>query len=142
MTTTIRGSARDFAELAAAADPAAALINGDIELTGDSAPLMELQRIIADLELDWEAPLVDTLGDVVGHQVAEVLRGLFTWGRQASSSFIRQLEEFIHEEARLAPPREEVEDFYRDLETLNQRVDRLEARVRRLTGAMRDNRDV
>jgi ubiquinone biosynthesis protein UbiJ len=142
VTTAIRGTAADFAELATARDPAAALINGNIELTGDSAPLMELQRIIAGLELDWEAPLVDTLGDVAGHQLAEALRGLFSWGRQASSSFTRQLEEFIHEEARLAPPRQEVEDFYQDLETLNQRVDRLQARMRRLTAAIRAGSNV
>ena len=142
VTTAIRGTAADFAELATSRDPAAALINGNIELTGDSAPLMELQRVIAGLELDWEAPLVDTLGDVAGHQLAEALRGLFSWSRQASSSFTRQLEEFIHEEARLAPPRQEVEDFYQDLETLNQRVDRLQARMRRLAAAVRAGRHV
>jgi ubiquinone biosynthesis protein UbiJ len=132
VTTAIRGTAGDFAELATARDPAAALINGNIELTGDSGPLMDLQRIIAALQLDWEAPLVDSLGDVVGHQLAEGLRGLFGWGRQASASFTRQLEEFIHEEARLAPSRDEVEDFYQDIEALGQRVERLQARLRRL----------
>ena len=132
VTTEIRGAAGDFAELATAQDPAAALINGNIELTGDSAPLMELQRIVAALQLDWEAPLVDTLGDVAGHQLAEGLRGFFSWGRQASASFARQLEEFIHEEARLAPCRDEVEDFYQDIEALGQRVERLQARLRRL----------
>ena len=132
VTTAIRGTASDFAELATARDPAAALINGNIELTGDSGPLMELQRIIAALQLDWEAPLVDSLGDVVGHQLAEGLRGLFSWGRQASSSVARQLEEYIHEEARLAPCRDEVEDFYQDIEALSQRVDRLQAHLRRL----------
>ena len=134
ITTGINGQARDFADLATAIDPAAALINGNLELTGDSAPLIELQSILADLDMDWEAPLVNSFGDVAGHQLAEGLRGLFSWGQQASSSFIRQLDEFIHEEARLAPPRQEVEDFYQDLEQLNRRVDRLQARMRKLTG--------
>lgn len=133
VTTAIRGSARDFADLATASDPAAALINGNIELDGDSGPLMDLQRILARLEPDWEAPLVDTLGDVAGHQLAEAMRGLFGWGRQAGESVLRQLEEFIHEEARLSPSRQEVEDFYDDVEKLEQRVERLAARVSRLT---------
>ena len=136
VTTAIHGSARDFAELATAEDAAASLINGNIELTGDSGPLLALQRIIAGLNLDWEAPLVETLGDVVGHQLAEGFRGLFGWGRQASSSVTRQLEEFIHEEARLAPPRREVEDFYQDVAELNDRVDRLQARIRRLAARL------
>jgi ubiquinone biosynthesis protein UbiJ len=138
VTTAIKGTARDFAELATASDPAAALINGNIELEGDSGPLMDLQRNLSRLELDWEAPLVEALGDVVGHQLAEALRGLFGWGRQAGQSVLRQLEEFIHEEARLSPSREEVEDFYDDLEHLNQRVERLFARARRLSATMKE----
>ena len=76
VTTRVRGAAADFTELAAADDPAASLINGALELAGDSAPLLELQQILGTLDIDWEAPLVDTLGDVVGHQLAEILRQL------------------------------------------------------------------
>ena len=132
VATRVSGVASDFAELATAADPTAALINGNLEIEGDSAPLIELQRIISELDLDWEAPLVDTLGDVVGHQLAELLRGAFSWGRQASDSLLRQLGEFIHEEARLSPPRLELEDFYRDVRELGQRLERCESRATRL----------
>ena len=131
VTTTVTGTARDFADLATTSDPAAALINGDLSLQGDSAPLIQLQGALAGLDLDWEAPLVQSFGDVVGHQLAQGLRGLLGWGQQASRSFMRQLQEFIQEEARLAPPRQEVEDFFTDLEQLNLRVDRLQARLRK-----------
>jgi ubiquinone biosynthesis protein UbiJ len=132
VTTSVRGDASDFAELAAATDPTATLINGQLELEGDSAPLIELQQILATLDMDWEAPLVDTLGDVAGHQLAQLLRSGFTWGRQASASLGRQMDEFIHEEARLSPPRLELEDFYREVQELAQRVDRLQSRTDRL----------
>jgi ubiquinone biosynthesis protein UbiJ len=132
VTTSICGKAADFTELARSSDPTATLINGGLELEGDSAPLIELQRILAALDMDWEAPLVNTLGDVAGHQLAQLLRRTFAWGKQASASLTRQLEEFIHEEARLSPPRLEVEDFYRDLHELGLRVDRLQSRTERL----------
>jgi ubiquinone biosynthesis protein UbiJ len=132
VTTSIRGKAADFTELATASDPTATLINGGLELEGDSAPLIELQHILAGLDMDWEAPLVDSLGDVAGHQLAQVLRHAFAWGKQASASLTRQLEEFVHEEARLSPPRLEVEDFYHDVQELGMRVDRLESRAERL----------
>jgi len=132
VTTSIKGDAADFTELATSSDPTATLINGGLELEGDSAPLLELQRILAELDMDWEAPLVDALGDVAGHQLAQLLRHAFAWGKQASASLTRQLEEFIHEEARLSPPRLEVEDFYRDLQELGLRVDRLQSRTERL----------
>ena len=68
--------------------------------------------------------------------VGDGQRGLFSWSRQAGDSVLRQLEEFIHEEARLAPPRAEVEDFYDDIDKLGQRVDRLAARIVRLTSKL------
>jgi ubiquinone biosynthesis protein UbiJ len=141
VTTSVRGVASDFTELASSKDPAAALINGRLELEGDSAPLIELQKIIAGLEIDWEAPLVDTLGDVAGHQLAQILRGAHNWGRQASSGLARQLEEFIHEEARLSPPRLELEDFYRDVQQLGQQVERLQSRARRLRKRLQQLRE-
>lgn len=132
VTTRVTGSAADFAELATAQDPTATLINSPLELEGNSGPLIELQQILGRLDLDWEAPLVETLGDVAGHQLAEVLRAGFSWGRDAGASLTRQLDEFIHEEARLSPPRLELEDFYRDVRELGLRVERLQSRAARL----------
>lgn len=131
LTTQVRGSSSDFAELANARDPTATLINGGLELQGSSAPLIALQQVITGLDIDWEAPLTEVLGDLVGHQLAQLLRGVFSWGRHAGSSLTRQLDEFIHEEARLTPPRAEVEDFYTDIQQLTQRLDRLQSRTRR-----------
>jgi len=132
VTTRITGKASDFTELAHSNDPAATLINGGLSLEGNSAPLIELQQILTTLDVDWEAPLVASLGDVAGHQLAQFLRSTFSWGKQASTGLTRQLGEFIHEEARLSPPRLEMEDFYRDVQELGQRVDRLESRTARI----------
>jgi ubiquinone biosynthesis protein UbiJ len=132
VTTRLTGKASDFSELAYSSDPAATLINGGLSLEGNSGALIELQQSLATLDIDWEAPLVAALGDVAGHQLAQLLRRAFSWGKQASTGLSRQLEEFIHEEARLSPPRLEVEDFYRDLQDLGLHVDRLESRAQRL----------
>ena len=132
VTTRVKGSAADFTELTTSEDPAATLINGGLELEGDSAALLELQQVLGTLDIDWEAPLVDGLGDVLGHQLAEILRATFSWGGQTRVSLERQLEEFIHEEARLSPPRLELDDFYSDVQELSLRVERLESRSRRL----------
>lgn len=132
VTASLRGEAADFAQLARAADPAATLINGELELQGDSAPLLELQKVLSTIDVDWEAPLVDTLGDVAGHQLAQLLRGAFGWSREAARSLARQVGEYIHEEARLSPPRAELEDFCADVRELDERVNRLQSRTARL----------
>jgi ubiquinone biosynthesis protein UbiJ len=91
VNTTVRGGAGDFAALARSDDPAAALINGGLQLEGSSAALLDMQAVFANMDVDWEAPLVDALGDVAGHQLAEMLRGALGWSQQASGSLRRQL---------------------------------------------------
>jgi ubiquinone biosynthesis protein UbiJ len=140
VTTRVSGRASDFAELAGSADPAATLINGQLSLQGDSGPLIQLQKILSGLELDWEAPLVDALGDVAGHQLAQLLRTVWTTSGEINRSLLRQLDEFIHEEARLSPPRLEIEDFYHSVQALEQRVDRLQSRLARLRKRMAQGR--
>ena len=137
VATTVRGSAADFAALAQSDDPPATLINGGLRLEGSSAALLDMQAVFADLDVDWEAPLVDALGDVAGHQLAEMLRAALAWSQQASTSLRRQLAEFAVEEARLAPPRAALEDFYRDVADLAQRSERLEKQVQRTRARLR-----
>lgn len=137
-TTRVRGPLDSFVQLATAEDPAANLINSDIEVIGNTAPLLDLQAILTKMDVDWEAPLVDVLGDVAGHQLAQILRGLFSWGGHAAASLRRQLSEFILEEGRLSPPALELEDFYQQVQSLSLRVDRLESRARRLGQRLAD----
>lgn len=141
VATRVYGSASDFAELARADDPAATLINGGLQLEGSSATLLELQRIFSELDVDWEAPLVSTLGDVAGHQLADMLRAALAWSQQSSSSLRRQLAEFAVEEAQLAPPRAALEDFYRDVTAVTQRSERLEKQLQKVRARLQALQD-
>ncbi|MCR8922427.1 SCP2 sterol-binding domain-containing protein [Dasania sp. GY-MA-18] len=131
--TKLSGTASEFFKLATASDPANALINGKLELHGDSSALIELQKIGQQLELDWEAPLVNVFGDVAGHMLADNLRKGFSFASQAFKSFKRQTEEYIKEESDLLAPRWQVEQFYREVENLQLRSERLAARINKLT---------
>jgi ubiquinone biosynthesis protein UbiJ len=129
---TVSGAASDFVALALAADKPAALVNGDLRVAGDSALLLDLEKALAGLDVDWEQRLSLVIGESAAHQLGRALRGSARLGQRARTRFEQHVEEFIHEEARLAPPRAEVEDFFSDLRALAARADRLEAGVRRL----------
>ena len=58
------------------------------------------------MEIDWEASLVELLGDVAGHQIAEGLRRFFRWGEGARASLKRQVSEYLLEEGRLTRRRQ------------------------------------
>ena len=130
--TFVRGSLEDFATLIASEDPAATLINSGIELQGSSASLIRLQQVISQMDIDWEAPLVERLGDVTGHQLAEALRSLFRWGEGARKSLKRQLSEYLLEEGRLTPPKLELEHFFDGVQSLSMRVEKAQVKVEKL----------
>jgi ubiquinone biosynthesis protein UbiJ len=130
--TTLTGSASELLKLAVASDPANTLINGELELHGDSAALIQLQKIIAGLELDWEAPLATLFGDVAAHEIGRGIRKGLQFAKQSLQKFQRQGKEFLVEESELFPPRWQADKFYRDIEQLNLRAERLEARLQQL----------
>ena len=131
-SASVEGKLSDFIQVATAEDPAIALINGDLKIRGDTRLLQQVQSLVAELDLDWEAPISAVAGDVIGHQIGKSLRAFFRWGQHSRRALERQLSEYILEEARLTPSPLELEDFYRDLRHLQQRLDRCEARFKRL----------
>ena len=132
VTVSIEGTWRDFSRVATASDPAAALINGDVKISGDTAPLMQLQTIVGDLDIDWEAPIVDAIGPVLGHQVANIIRAVLRASGTTHRRMRRQLSEFILEEARLSPPKPELDSFFTAIDDLVLRTDRIESRLKRI----------
>lgn len=131
--TTLTGKVNDFAELAMSGDPANTLINGKLELHGDSQALITLQKILRQLDLDWEAPLADLFGDVVGHHLGSSLRRGFGFGLQTLRGLKRQVDDYIVEESELLPPRWQVDQFFNEVDQLAMRSERLEAQLHKLT---------
>ena len=136
----VRGTVEDFAALVASDDPAATLINSGIELEGSSNKLITLQQIVSKMDVDWEAPLVDALGDVMGHQLAQALRAMFRWSESASASLKRQLSEYLLEEGKLTPSKAELEHFYDSVQSLSMRVERAQNQVVKLQARAASNR--
>jgi ubiquinone biosynthesis protein UbiJ len=130
--SSISGPASEYVKLLSADDKASALINGELKINGDSNAFMVLQKAIAKMDIDIEQKVADLIGDVPAHQLGKAVRKSIKWARHSRDSLLRNLEEFIHEEARLSPSQLEVEDFYRDIQQVNLAADRLEARIKRL----------
>ncbi len=110
----------------------AALRDGSLELTGDAHTAERFQRLLALAKPDLEEELSGVVGDVAAHRVGELVRGIGKWGRDARSTMGANIREYLQEESRDAPSRYEVDRFTRDLGTLRDDVERLEARINRL----------
>lgn len=107
-------------------------IGGAIELSGDQEFVMDIQRIVKQLDLDWEEPLSRFLGDPLAHQVGQIGRGLFGWAKESAQTLLRTTSDFIQEESKWAATRPEVKSFVEDVDDLRLDSERLELRVERL----------
>ncbi|HSG59830.1 MAG TPA: SCP2 sterol-binding domain-containing protein [Pseudomonadales bacterium] len=129
VTTRIVGRAKDFAALVSAEDPASALINSDISVHGKSGPLIELQGILKNIDIDWEEPLADLFGDPLGHQLGRGIRGAAAMVKTIPPRVKARVEKHVFDEARLTPRREEFDAWVKGVADLNIEVERLRAKI-------------
>ncbi|SFC11563.1 ubiquinone biosynthesis protein UbiJ [Microbulbifer thermotolerans] len=127
ISTRLSGSAVALVRLLR--DSSATPAGVGVGVNGSSALLAELQAIMRDLDIDWEAPLAQLVGDVPAHAVGEALRTLSSWLRDGFSRAPAAAAEAVSEEWRLTPPQAQFEAFAEDLRALSLATERLEARV-------------
>lgn len=125
--TQLRGSLPALVRLARSDQTSFA--DSGVEVIGNTGLLIDLQRLLKNLDIDWEDALSQLLGDIVGHQSAQVIRKSVSYTRERASEAKRLLSEFLTEELQTLPPKPELEDFYRQVDELRLRADRLEARL-------------
>jgi len=127
----ITGSILTLAKMAGQSGEAA-IRDGSLDLTGDAETAGQFQKLLSLAKLDMEEELSGIVGDVAAHRLGELARGVSRWGRSARSTMGANIREYLQEESRDAPSRDEVDRFGAAVNTLRDDVDRIEARLNRL----------
>lgn len=128
----LAGRIADFASFAQARRTAHATPAGRLQIQGDLATAQTLQRLLDELDIDWEALLAAQIGDLAAHQIGRGVRHALAWFRAARAAWREDIPAFLQQERRWVPAADEVERFARDGISLVSDVDRLAARVARL----------
>ncbi len=128
---SISGSTSAFTKLLFSSKQTEALFSPDIQLSGDTHLIQSLHKIIAGLEIDWEDHFANLFGDVATHQISQLLGKAKTWSRETKDSLLADVEEYLHEEARLLPTASELNQFSTRVDEVKLGVDRMSARLNR-----------
>ena len=129
---SISGRLMALVNLASQEDKVSTSIQERVSFQGDVALAQKLQRILADLDIDWEEALAKHTGDVFPFQLHQQVRLLGDWLSQSADSLLQTSSEYVREEARLSPTVVEFEVFQSRLTELKNDVARAEARLQRL----------
>ena len=108
------------------------LFNDKIRMSGDLELGQQVKKLFDELDIDWEGHLAQFTGDVVAHQIGSFVRHGLSFKQRISQSMQHNTSDYLHEELRLFPTREEVNDFCNDIDALNMHVERLTATINQL----------
>ena len=133
---TLRAPASSLLHLALSKDKTAVLHGPQVDLEGDSHVLMELAAILQDLELDWEFELSRWIGPFATALIAGHVRSRANWYQHGFASLNQNLAEYLSEEARTLVGEREAQARFDELDQLKLDLDRLEARVERLSRSL------
>lgn len=128
------GSLLAFALARGAGD---ALAPGRIEIAGDAELARRLEQIATRFAPDFDEAFTRVFGDVVGMKIAQAVRHGLAWSRTSVRAWALDTAEFLTEESRDLLAKTELEMFFDDVDGLRERVDRLDARVRRISASPR-----
>ncbi len=128
----ISGNAYDLLALLLEKPESKALANPAVVINGDAQLVQDIYQLAQQLEIDWQDQLAFLVGDIATHQIDQFIKNAASWSQQARENTKYNIIEYLKEEAHSIPDSTEVESFYSDLDQLKLRIDRLEARKRRL----------
>jgi ubiquinone biosynthesis protein UbiJ len=111
------------------------LFSGAVRIEGDVEVAQQIQNLLKSVDIDWEEQLAGVTGDAIAHQAGRAARNLRAWFTRSASHLEQDIGEYLKEESRNLPARDEVDRFLSAVDTLRSDVDRLEARVKRLFDA-------
>lgn len=114
------------------------LFADDLRIEGDTDTGRRFKAVLDAVDIDWEEQLSHLVGDIAAHHLGNLARGLGRWSQEARTSLADDLDDYLHEEARLVPQRAEVERFLAAVDILRTDADRLELRVARLQRRLHD----
>jgi ubiquinone biosynthesis protein UbiJ len=129
--TRLTGSPLGFARLTLV-NKENALFTGAVHIEGDTETGQKFQELLAGTDWDWEEQLSRLTGDVIAHQIGKLSRQAQRLASDNRRTLERDISEYLHEEARLLPARDEVEFFLEQVDLLRSATDRLNARMQRL----------
>lgn len=111
------------------ASKARSLFNDKVRMSGDIELGQKVKKLFDEMDIDWEGHLAHFTGDVVAYQIGSFIRKGRELKKQFSQSMRQNMTEYLQEELRFFPSRNEIEDFYHDVDELSLNIERVQAQV-------------
>ena len=129
---TIRGRLLGLINLSLQQEKVSTSIQERVEISGNAAVAQKFQKILTELDIDWEEQLSRVTGDVMAFRIMQGIDKTRRWVREGFDSLSLSGREYLQEESRQLPTKVEFERFKQDVTDTMHDVERLQARLNQL----------
>jgi ubiquinone biosynthesis protein UbiJ len=138
---TLSGSVMAFARLGTSGVGSRVLSEGQVTMQGDAETGQIFQKILAQLDIDWEELLSRYIGDTPARKVGNVLRDFGNWISESTDLSMQNTAEYFQEEKRVLVTNLAMERFQNAVDKLRADSERLEQRVNILKQKLNSDTD-
>jgi ubiquinone biosynthesis protein UbiJ len=129
----LTGTALSFGAFSINIDQQVSFFDSGIYVSGDQEVLSQLQKLLKNLDIDWEAALSDIIGDIPAHAVGRSVRSSLQWKKNILKRTTKVAVEFGQEEIQIIPSPIEVMNFADSVKKVQNEVERLTLKIYKLT---------
>ena len=104
----------------------------DIEIKGDINLAQKFQKILKDLDIDWEEILSQYLGDGIARKLSLFIKSGRSYVKKSINSFESNVSDYLRFEKNLLPDQLLIDEFNQSVDHLRDEVERLKARIEKL----------
>ena len=126
-------SVHALSEKMAGRDQNQLLKDGTIEIQGDSHVASVFNKVMNEIEIDWQDVISKYTGDVVAYQIATGAKSVASAMRRFGENLRLDVRDYLQDDLQIAVTESEVDHFIEQVDDLRARTDRLEARLNKYT---------
>ena len=128
---TIEGTLVSMVGVALSSKESMSFSGTGVKVSGNLDTLNQLNKIIGNLDIDWEGALAQIIGDLPAHLFAKTVRNSAAFKTQTTARATSAIVEVAQEEFQLTPSKNEFETIGPQIRRLSSDVDRLTAKVKK-----------
>ena len=129
----LRARSGSLVAMAMSAVPQSFIQNKTVAFEGELQALQQYHAFFKALKPDILFHISQKTRLPIAHILQKPYDGIVSWLNQHHSVARVELTEYLQEESRLFPPKEEVEDFFDEIQQLKVDCDRIHAKLKKLT---------
>jgi len=128
----ITGAPLSLLHLLLAKENRRALFNQNVVIEGDAQLAQSILALFEECDIDWEELLAKQVGDIPAHHVGQWFGSFNRFTEQFRKNMRSNTSEYLQEESKILPVKEEMHDFFMEIDRLRLDVDRVDMRLTQL----------